>query len=221
MLYVFYFKVPKKTCETVFLEQFPKIATYLGYIEQKNFVVFPTNFSTIKKNTLSNLFWKFSRVFDFFSLSARKICIVISLLRLTCLEKKLLDENINFPKNVVLSYFCLLPEQNLVILGCSICIPRLQETNFSEKVFDQIRKKSIIFWNLIKNCFSWSSGIFRLRGQWNSLSEGTWKFQKRGLLTVVDQKVLDWRYHIFILRAREDISVGKNLVEMYSEVIGF
>ena len=141
MLYVFYFRVPKKTCETVFLEQFPKIATYLGYIEQKNFVLFPTNFSTIKKNTLSNLFWKFPRVFDFFSLSARRICIVIPLLRLTCLEKKLLDENINFPKTVVLSYFCLLLEQNLVDLGCSICIPRLQETNFSEKVFDQIRKK--------------------------------------------------------------------------------
>ena len=41
------------------------------------------------------------------------------------------------------------------------------------------------------------------------------------MFTVVEQKLLDWCYHIFILRAREDISVGKNLVEMYSEVIGF
>ena len=125
----------KKTCEAVFFEQFPKIATYLGYIEQKNFVVFPTNFSTIKKNNLSNLFWKTPRVFDFFSLCARKICIVISLLRFTCLEKKLLDQNKNFPKNVVLSYFCFLFEQILVVLGCSICILRLQETSFSGKVF--------------------------------------------------------------------------------------
>ena len=129
------FQSTKKTCETVFLEQFPKIATYLGHIEQKKFDVFLTNFSTIKKNSLSNLFWKTPRIFDFFSLWARKICIVISSLRFTCLEKKLLDDNINFPKNFVFSYFCFLFEQILVVLGCSICILRLQETNFSGRVF--------------------------------------------------------------------------------------
>ena len=52
------FQSTKKTCETVFPEQFPKIATYLGHIEQKKFDVFLTNFSTIKKNSLSNLFLK-------------------------------------------------------------------------------------------------------------------------------------------------------------------
>ena len=129
------FQSSKKTCETVFPEQFPKTATYLGHIEQKKFDVFLTNFSTIKKNSLNNLFWKTPRIFDFFSLWARKICIVISSLRFTCFEKKLWDDNINFPKNFVFSYFCFLFEQILVVLGCSICILRLQETNFSGRVF--------------------------------------------------------------------------------------
>ena len=92
---------------------------------------------------------------------------------------------------------------------------------FQRKSFLGIPEKSIIFWKLIEKRSSWSFGIFSLRGQWNSFSEETWKFQKIGMFTVVEQKLLDWCYHIFILRAREDISVGKNLLEMYSEVIGF
>ena len=90
---------------------------------------------------------------------------------------------------------------------------------FQRKSFLGIPEKSIIFWNLIEKRFSCSSGIFSLRGQWNSFSEETWKFQKRGMFTVVEQKLLDWCYHIFFLRAREDIFVGNNLVEQYLEVI--
>ena len=187
----------------------------------KEFCSFPYQILNCQEEQFEQSFLKTPRVFDFFSHCARNICIVISLLRFTCLEKKLLDDNIKFPKNFVFSYFCLLFEQNLVVLGCSICILRLQETNFSERDFEEIQKKGIIFWNLIEKCVSWPSGIFNLRGQWNSFSKETWNFQKRGMFTVVDQKVLDWCYHIFILRAKEDIFVGKKLVEMYSEVIGF
>ena len=90
---------------------------------------------------------------------------------------------------------------------------------FQRKSFLGIPEKSIIFWKLIEKRSSWSSGIFSLRGQWNSFSEETWNFQKRGMFSVAEQKLLDWCYHILFLRAGEDIFVGKPLVEQYLEVI--
>ena len=90
---------------------------------------------------------------------------------------------------------------------------------FQQKNFLRLPEKSTFFWNLIEKRFSWSSGIFSLRGQWNGFSEETWNFQKRGMFSVAEQKLLDWCYHILFLRAGEDIFVGKPLVEQYLEVI--
>ena len=127
----------------------------------------------------------------------------------------------NFPKNFVFSYFCFLFEQNLVVLGCSICILRLQETNFSERVFEKIQKKASFseFWskNVWAGLLIFSASVV----SGTDLAKKHENFKERGMFTVVDQKVSDWCYHIFILRAREDLFLGKNLVEVYSEVIGF
>ena len=51
------FQSTKKTCETVFPEQFPKIATYLGHIEQKKFDVFLTT-SQLSRRTVWAIFFE-------------------------------------------------------------------------------------------------------------------------------------------------------------------
>ena len=74
---------------------------------------------------------------------------------------------------------------------------------------------------MTEKIFSWFSGVSSVRVQWNQFSEETWKYQKRVILPVVDQKVLDCCYDICNLRAKEDIFVRKILVEVFPEMIFF
>ena len=108
-------KYPKKPLSQLLFKTNSKDCNFSRTDWAKVFCSFPFQPLNYQEKGLSNFFWKTPRVPDILSHCTRRNCIVISLVRFICVEKKILIDNMIFWRSFVSSIFFLFEQETFIL----------------------------------------------------------------------------------------------------------